>query len=120
MALVLPLLLLIVFGIIDFGRMLNAQITVTEAAREAARAEALGGNPAARANTVAQALGPVSVAVQSACPTPVDFNRDAVVSITYSFTFVTPVGSLGALFGGGGGASGTVALSGRGVMPCQQ
>ncbi|MFD0742698.1 TadE/TadG family type IV pilus assembly protein [Phytohabitans flavus] len=37
-ALVLPLVLLIAFGIIDFGRMLNAQIRVTEAAREAARA----------------------------------------------------------------------------------
>ena len=41
MALVLPLLLLLLFGIIDFGRVLNAQITLTEAAREGARAAAL-------------------------------------------------------------------------------
>ncbi len=41
-ALVLPLLLLLVFGIIDFGRALNAQITLTQAAREGARLEALG------------------------------------------------------------------------------
>ncbi len=41
-ALVLPLLLLLVCGIIDFGRALNAQITLTQAAREGARLEALG------------------------------------------------------------------------------
>ena len=34
MALVLPLLLFVLFGVIDFGRMLNTQITLTEAARE--------------------------------------------------------------------------------------
>jgi Flp pilus assembly protein TadG len=32
-ALLLPLLLLLVFGIIDFGRALNAEITITQAAR---------------------------------------------------------------------------------------
>ena len=36
-ALLLPLLLLLVFGIIDFGRALNAQVTLTQAAREGAR-----------------------------------------------------------------------------------
>ena len=41
-ALLLPLLLLLVFGIIDFGRALNAQITLTQAAREGARLAALG------------------------------------------------------------------------------
>jgi glucokinase len=33
-ALLLPLVLLMLFGIIDFGRALNAQITITQAARE--------------------------------------------------------------------------------------
>ena len=45
-ALLLPLLLLIVFGIIDFGRALNAQITLTQAAREGARLD--GAGPAER------------------------------------------------------------------------
>ena len=40
-ALLLPVLLLLVFGIIDFGRALNAQITLTQAAREGARIAAL-------------------------------------------------------------------------------
>jgi len=33
-AIMLPLLLLLIFGIIDFGRALNAQVTITQAARE--------------------------------------------------------------------------------------
>src|SRR6185312_11491700 len=37
-ALVLPVLLMLIFGIIDFGRMLAAKIVITEAAREGARA----------------------------------------------------------------------------------
>ncbi len=45
-ALVLPLLLLIVFGIIDLGRALNAQITLTEAAREGVRLAAYGDSAA--------------------------------------------------------------------------
>jgi Flp pilus assembly protein TadG len=37
MALVLPILLLLLFGIIEFGRILNAYIMVSNASREAAR-----------------------------------------------------------------------------------
>ena len=37
MAIVLPLLLLLVFGIIEFGRLYNAQVTLTHAAREGIR-----------------------------------------------------------------------------------
>jgi hypothetical protein len=42
MALVLPLLLLLVFGIIEFGFIFNRWITVTHAAREGVRLLALG------------------------------------------------------------------------------
>ena len=46
MAIVLPLLVMLVFGIIDFGRMLNAQIEISQAAREGVRLAALTeGNP---------------------------------------------------------------------------
>ena len=43
MELVLPLLLLVLCGIIDFGRGFNAQMQLTQAAREAVRVKALGG-----------------------------------------------------------------------------
>jgi len=47
MAIVLPLLAFLVFGIIDFGRMLNAQIELSQGAREGVRLAALSeANPA--------------------------------------------------------------------------
>jgi Flp pilus assembly protein TadG len=45
MALVLPILLLLVFGIIEFGFIFNRYISVTHAAREGVRHLALGVDP---------------------------------------------------------------------------
>jgi len=112
-ALILPVVLLVIFGIIDFGRMLNAQITLTEAAREAARATALIDAAAGqeRFDRVAEStVGNLTPDI-TACPaTPVP-GDDAVVDATYTFTFVTP---LSIMIGG----DGTTNLSGHGVMPC--
>ncbi len=41
-AIVVPLLLLILFGLIDFGRMFFVQVSLNAASREGARASALG------------------------------------------------------------------------------
>jgi Flp pilus assembly protein TadG len=51
-AIVLPVLLFVVFGIIDFGRMLNTQLKLTEAAREGARAAVMHSDPDARVQGV--------------------------------------------------------------------
>lgn len=45
-ALVLPILMLILLGIIEFGWLFNAKITMTSAAREGARVYAIKGNEA--------------------------------------------------------------------------
>jgi len=117
-ALLFPILLLIVFGIIDFGRALNAQITLTQAAREGARLAAVGQpNVAARTQAAATGLNPVSVSV-TGCPTGAGLGVDAVVRATYSFSFVTPVGAIAGLFGGSGLGS-PITLRARGVMPCE-
>src|SRR5215469_8310359 len=82
-ALLLPLLLLLVFGIIDFGRALNAQITLTQAAREGSRLAALGeSNVVSGTQAAATGLNPVSVAVTS-CPAGAGANVNAVVKATY-------------------------------------
>ena len=112
-ALILPVVLLIIFAIIDFGRMLNAQVTLTEAAREGARAAALikpGGSAAgvARAKDAGSSLGTLSPTVTD-CASPASVN--AVTEIVYTFKFVTPLGLMI-------GAGGTTTLKGRGVMPC--
>lgn len=115
MALVLPVLLLLVFGIIDFGRMLNAQITLTEAAREGARASVLGANPSAAVNAASTNLGTVGTTT-TACPTNPAAGDNATVTTTYTFQFVTPFGAIAGLFGGTFG--GSLQLTGKGVMPC--
>jgi Flp pilus assembly protein TadG len=114
-ALVLPLLLLIVFGIIDFGRAYNAQVTLTQAAREGARLAALNqSNVVSRTQGAAIPLTGVGVAV-TACPS--GSTGDAVVQTTYTFTFVTPVRAIAGLFGSTWGS--TISMTGRGVMRCQ-
>ena len=70
-ALVVPALLLIVFGLIDFGRALNAQISLTGAAREGARLAALGysnGQVQARVAAAAPSLSGVTVTVAPELP----------------------------------------------------
>lgn len=117
-ALVLPVLLLIVFGIIDLGRALNAQITLTEAAREGARLAALGeSNVVSRTQAAATGLSPVSVTVTSSCPASATQTSDAVVKVSYSFSFITPISAFTALFGVSGPGSG-LTMSAQGTMPC--
>lgn len=118
-ALLLPVLLLLVFGIIDFGRALNAQVTLTQAAREGARLAALNqANVVSRTQAAATGLSPVTVTVTSSCPTGAGQGVDAVVQTSYSFSFVTPVGAVAGLFGGSGFGS-PITLSAQGEMPCE-
>ncbi len=71
-ALILPVLLLLVVGIIEFGRVYNAQISLTGAAREGARVMAVQNNwSAAEAATVnAAGIPPDSVTRAPAACTP--------------------------------------------------
>jgi Flp pilus assembly protein TadG len=121
-ALLLPVLLLLIFGIIDFGRAINDQITLTQAAREGARLASLGYSTSAvttRAQSAATGLSPVpTVSVTTACPTGAGTGVDAVVKLTYTFSFVTPVGAFAAMFGTASFGS-TLSLSATGEMPCE-
>ena len=118
-ALLLPMLLLIVFGIIDFGRALNAQITLTQAARVGARLAAVNQpNVVSRTQAAAVGLSPVSVSVTSSCPSGAGQGVNATVVTSYSFSFITPVGAIAGIFGGSGFGS-PITLSAHGVMPCE-
>jgi Flp pilus assembly protein TadG len=124
-ALLLPVLLLLVFGLIDFGRALNAQITLTQAAREGARLAALGGQLSAvvsRTQTAATGLSSSQVSVTvTACPSGGSAGgspADATVQASYPFSFVTPLGAIAKLFGGSGPGS-SMTLTATGVMACE-
>lgn len=73
-AIVLPLLLLVIAGIVDFGRALFTQVILTNAAREGVRAAiytvsspAPTPGPTERASLAAPAISPLNVTV-SGCP----------------------------------------------------
>lgn len=119
-ALVLPILLVLVFGVIDFGRLYFTQITLTDAAREGARVLALegasgSGYTAAQAATDAQArvLGSVTgvdgtVTVGTGTCTT---GEPVTVTATTDFSFITPLPDLAGLLG-------ITTVTGTGVMRC--
>jgi len=98
-AIVVPLLLLLVFGIIDFGRMASYHVQLTAAARAAALADATGNSANTAANDVFKASGGggVSVDVRQSCGQAPPPGRVNLVIVTYDFQFATPVAVLAGL-----------------------
>lgn len=91
-ALVFPLLILVLFGVIEYGAVYNAQLLVTGAAREAAREMAVTGNAgAARTAAVSASPGLVpaltgnNVAISGACSP----GHDVTVTVHYQKPFLT-------------------------------
>lgn len=109
-AIVLPLLLLLVFGIIDFGRAYNTTVSLSGAAREGARALALGDSNW-QSITVNAAPTVSGVTVSSPTGSPCSPGDPAEVQATHTFDYLTPLPNLA-------GLTGSVTLTGRGVMRC--
>lgn len=112
-ALLVPVLLLLIFGIVDFARGYNAQVTVTHAAREGVRVQALGGTPTETTTATQLAAIPLTVSVS---PGPCDPGQPTTVVTKATFTYVTPLSDFMQIFG----ASGVLPteLTGTGVMRC--
>ncbi|MEV7572522.1 TadE family protein [Pseudarthrobacter sp. NPDC089323] len=107
-ALVAPVLLALVIGIVEFANAYNAQISVTQAAREAARTMAVKNSQSdAKAAAAAGAPGVNSGAfTYSFSPSACAPNATAQVTVTY------PAATLTGLFGS------SVTLTGVGAMRC--
>jgi Flp pilus assembly protein TadG len=117
-ALIFPIVILVLFGIVDFGRAIYAYNTVANASRQGVRVAivnqnpsgtgclgASGGNPpdttkvsaADCAAAAAIAMGPVTVSVTYRDPTdttacsPAAVGCIAVVTTSYQFRAITPV-----------------------------
>ena len=113
-ALVVPLLVLLLFGIAELGRAYYVQTTLSGAAREGVRVMALR-NDAGQARTAAtSAASPLALSdaqiavapVTGSCLSTAASQPNATVTISYSFTFATQL--IGTTFN----------LEGKGVMRC--
>lgn len=119
MAIVLPLLLLILLGIIEFGRALNVQVSLTQAAREGARYAAIhyseaGLDVSGTALAAAPALAGLGVTVTSNATI---CTSGANVTVTTKVTLTSMTGFLDAGFFGAPGVF-PLHMAGVGVMRC--
>ena len=109
-AIILPILLTLVFGIIEFGRGYNVKVEVTGGVREGARALALGktsaeAKQAVRAATVGVPLTDSHIST-TACPAG-GARGNATVSRLLRLPSLTPIVP-----------SGSIQLNATGVMRC--
>ncbi len=112
-AIVVPLLLMLVFGIIDFGRMASAHVRLSAAARAAAQVYALGGSgsQATQAANDVFHSGTVTVQLVAACGITPPIGAMARVTVRYRFRFVTPVTALAGLH--------NTTMIASGAVPCR-
>jgi Flp pilus assembly protein TadG len=101
---VLPLFLVVVFGIVDFGRAYSAYVQLNNGAREGARYGAVGKSSSeivTRVRSVTSGLnqGDLSVSVSGAQGAK---GSTVTVSVDYDFDLITPLGPMLSLIGGGG------------------
>ena len=95
-ALVLPIILILLTGIIDFGLLFNNYLMVSNASREGARSAVTGStNEQIRAavNTVAASLDPDRLTITIFPDLLVDRSTGVAVAVTvkYNYSMVTPI-----------------------------
>jgi Flp pilus assembly protein TadG len=101
--LVLPIFLLVLFAIIDFGMAFNAWITVTNSAREGARVGVVGktaGDIEARVRNTASALDQADLTV-TITNAQGDSGESVVVDVSYAYSLITPLSNIMGMVSGG-------------------
>jgi len=108
-AIVAPLLVMLLLGIMEFSRAYNAQASLSAAAREGVRVMAITSNATAArtasdnaAVSLQPALTDANISFGSATCTP---NAQMTITITYSLSTMT-------------GIAGPFAMNGKGAMLC--
>ena len=114
-ALLAPVLILLLLGIMEFGRAYNVQISLTNAAREGVRVMAITNDPEAARSAVRNALGTLEPVLPNE---KIDFTASAPagaktcsataqISVTVRYTLSTMTG-----------IAGPFAMRGQGAMLC--
>jgi len=105
-ALVIPIFLLVLFAIVDFGMAFHAWITIANSAREGARMGSVHA-PAAtieqRVRTTSDSLNQdnLSVTVTNADDQGGQPGESVVVDVSYSYSLITPLADLLSMVSGG-------------------
>lgn len=113
-AIVLPLLLLLIGGMVDFGRLFYTEVMLTNAAREGTRAAMYGNSPTTRANAALSGkvanstVGPTQICAAGATTG----TASVTVSVPFQWTLLKPAM---ALFGG---SIANPTLTGKATMQC--
>jgi Flp pilus assembly protein TadG len=130
LAIVLPLLLLLVFGVIDFGRLLFTQISIGSASREAARAASLGlttqqaqaaalaASPGAAGIAAMSNTTPLSITLSTPACSAATLGDTATATVQASFRWITPIGLI-RVFDSSANRPSTQNLTSRAVMRCE-
>lgn len=87
-ALIVPILLLLVFGMLEGGRVLYSQMMVAEAAREGARAVAVSGDRTKAAIAVNRFSGTFTTTVT---PSPLVYGQVVTVRVSTTVRIFTPL-----------------------------
>lgn len=116
-SMILPIFLILIFALVDFGRGFYTWQVVTNAAREGARAAAVQSDSAtvdAKIRAAYCSNYPSSCSLDSSKMTITKTNiqgargSEASVDISYAFSYVTPIGSFMKFIGGGSLAAPTI------------
>ncbi|MBS4021937.1 MAG: pilus assembly protein [Dethiobacter sp.] len=93
MALVLPIIILLLMGIFEMGRVGNAYLTVTHAARHGARYGAVGGSNTEITDKVMQAAPTLDQSKVAVTIEPLirSAGGDITVTVAYPIELITPV-----------------------------
>ena len=94
LALVLPILLLVLMAIVDFGRVFHGHLAVTNAAREGARRAAVGASDSVVTAATVAAAAPLDSNIITVTISPAPSERYAggsiSVQVNYSLSILTP------------------------------
>ena len=93
-ALILPILIILVFGIVEFGIAFNNYITITHAAREGARIAAVDLNNPDLKNIIIERAFPVQITetdIVISTPEGTNIGDPVEVEITYNISITIPL-----------------------------
>lgn len=94
LAILLPVLLLILMAILEFGRVFNAYMIITHASREGARAGSVGGSDIEIAEAIGDTtptLDPTNMRITVSTPSGRDRGDPLTVTVEYDVDLIVPL-----------------------------